>query len=344
MPTTLNIIKFQLLLLYFFSTLALPSDAFDLVIPVAQNKNISINVRNNQVIAKDSDKNIIYFVGSPLANKLKKANEMYLLKYKSKTRSPLFVILTREPSQPMKKGQGYCGDGHEDFLLLIESVNRKIVLVDRLLLQSCLKSILISSDTGGDDPVRLLVAGRDNSFSFKWETDDDNLERRLTVKDGRFVLSLGHPDQSNGHLKKVFIDKNNNVHALFANGRERKLTTDGRVSGVKFPPDRDTIIWLIPNNWNAEGDLTPGGSKLAVYRAGRLQHISCEPFIRDYWFWMNGKQIAIECGARHFAGMLNLYDTSSLRKIDSIFEPDVPEEKRPEWSKLRANSEECTIR
>jgi hypothetical protein len=148
---------------------------------------------------------------------------------------------------------------------------------------------------------------------------------------------------ADGILKKVYIDNKNNVHVVFPNEKEKKLTTDGLVSGVKFSSNKRTAIWLVPNRWIAEGDVIPGGSKLAVYHAGKLQHITCEPFVRDYWFWMDGNQIAVDCGGRHFAGTLILYDAANLRKIDSFFQADIPEEKRPDWSKSESNSDENTI-
>ncbi|WP_143067867.1 hypothetical protein [Duganella sp. CF517] len=132
---------------------------------------------------------------------------------------------------------------------------------------------------------------------------------------------------------KVYLDKKNNVHVISSDGIDRKVTSDGRLSGVKISPDTRTVIWLVLNIWIAEGDVIPGGSVLAIYQNGKLRHIKCEPFIRDYWFWSDGRQIAIDCGGRHFAGTLILYDAVSLRKLDSISQSDVPEEKRPEWAK-----------
>ena len=143
-------------------------------------------------------------------------------------------------------------------------------------------------------------------------------------------------------LKKIYVDNKNNVHVIFEDGKKKKLTSDGRVSGVKLAPDRKTVMWLIPNTWIAEGDVTPGGSGLAVYHAGKLQSIKCEPFIRDYWFWMDGKQIAIDCGGRHFAGTLILYDAASLRKIESLLQSDVTEEKRPAWTNSERTSDADT--
>lgn len=158
-----------------------------------------------------------------------------------------------------------------------------------------------------------------------------------------FFISLeSYASPAESPMKQVYVDDRNNVHVVFPNEKEKRVTSNGLVSGVKFSPNKRTAMWLVPNQWIAEGDVSPGGSRLAVYHAGKLKHLSCEPFIRSYWFWMDGEQIAIDCGGRHFAGTLILYDTASLRKIDSIFQPDIPEEMRPDWARSEINSDEDT--
>ena len=99
--------------------------------------------------------------------------------------------------------------------------------------------------------------------------------------------------------------------------------------------DKRSAAWLVLNSWIAEGDTEPGASQLAIYRDGQLRDIKCEPFIRDYWFWMQGKQVAIDCGGRHFAGTQSLFDIDTLLMIDSFFQPDIPEDRRPVWSKRK---------
>lgn len=50
-------------------------------------------------------------------------------------------------------GQGYCGAGYEDYLLLVEIRGKKLTLKDQFLLQSCLKSISMFIDQGDDIPA-----------------------------------------------------------------------------------------------------------------------------------------------------------------------------------------------
>jgi hypothetical protein len=101
---------------------------------------------------------------------------------------------------------------------------------------------------------------------------------------------------------------------------------------LKLAPDNETVAWLALNTWKAEGDGRPGSEELVIYRNGKLASIKCTPFIRDYWFWQNGSQIAIDCGGRHFAGRELLYDTRTLRELASFDQAEVQLEKRPDWS------------
>jgi hypothetical protein len=190
MPIMLKKISLQMCLLCVFITYASPSIAMDLTLPVSQDTRISMSVRNNRVTANDVEKNIAYRVDSSISAHMKKADEIQLLDYKSNTKNPLFIILSREPSRLGRMGMGYCGAGYEDYLLLVEPGNRKIVLRDKLLLQSCLEGKLIYNDAGGDDITKLLIPGKNNSFHFRWESDDDNRQRNLTVRNGRFLMPL----------------------------------------------------------------------------------------------------------------------------------------------------------
>lgn len=144
-------------------------------------------------------------------------------------------------------------------------------------------------------------------------------------------------------FESIYIDTAKNIHIIFPDGRDKKITKNGRAARATLAPDKHSAAWLVLNSWIAEGDVGPSSSQLAIYRNSRLRYIKCEPFIRDYWFWMGGKQVAIDCGGRHFAGTLILYDANTLQNIDSIFQADVPEDKRPAWSRQEGNSDSNTV-
>ncbi len=63
----------------------------------------------------------------------------------------LFVRTASNPGHPMD----YCGSGREDQVLLIEVRANRLVLLDRLLLDSCLRSIAVIADLG-DSPQKAV--------------------------------------------------------------------------------------------------------------------------------------------------------------------------------------------
>lgn len=65
------------------------------------------------------------------------------------------ALVVRLPSQPGKP-LGFCGAGHEDHLVLAQIKRRRLLMIDKLLLQSCLQSISLVSDHG-DDPHHALL-------------------------------------------------------------------------------------------------------------------------------------------------------------------------------------------
>ncbi|WP_147330472.1 MULTISPECIES: hypothetical protein [unclassified Duganella] len=130
-------------------------------------------------------------------------------------------------------------------------------------------------------------------------------------------------------LKRVYADKAGNIHVITPDGTDRQLTHGGRTTRAELSKDGRTAAWLVENAWTAEGDLGPGASHLTVYRDGHLRYIECQPFIRDYWFWEGGKKVGIDCGGRHFAGTLILYDVRTGKKIESVFQQN---RELPAWA------------
>ena len=151
--------------------------------------NIGINISSNIIIAKSIDKKnkIILKINTNLASHLLSADEAYLLlKVPSKDRD-LFVIFSREPSRKIRS-TGFCGAGYEDFILLVESTKKQIMLKDKFLLQSCNKSILLDSDKG-DDPLQAISIEKiEPSFKFRWLGDVDGQQRIITIDDSHFIM------------------------------------------------------------------------------------------------------------------------------------------------------------
>lgn len=133
-------------------------------------------------------------------------------------------------------------------------------------------------------------------------------------------------------LRKVYLDQKNNVHLITGEGKHRQVTNKGNAALLKLAPDNKTVAWLVLNTWKAEGSDLAGSEELVIYRKGKQTSIKCTPFIRDYWFWVGGKQIAIDCGGWRFAGREILYDVHTLKELASFDQADIPLEKRPNWS------------
>lgn len=68
--------------------------------------------------------------------------------------APATVLYARVPSNPTRP-MGYCGAGQEDYLLLLGIRGQRLVLLDRLLVHSCLQSI--ESASGMDAPPQAAM-------------------------------------------------------------------------------------------------------------------------------------------------------------------------------------------
>lgn len=74
---------------------------------------------------------------------------------------PAFAAVVRLPSNSGSP-QGFCGAGHEDFLVVLSLKDERLFMLDEQLLQSCLQSISLTSDQG-DDPADAL-----QPMAFPW--------------------------------------------------------------------------------------------------------------------------------------------------------------------------------
>ena len=133
-------------------------------------------------------------------------------------------------------------------------------------------------------------------------------------------------------FSNIFLDRKSNARVSLAQDGERRLTTNGRAMNVALSGDRRTAAWLVRETWELDGQRHVTADTLMAYRGGRYRRIKCSPFIRSYWFWNGGKQLAIDCGGLHFAGTLSVYDFATDKLVDSFFQPDIPEAVRPAWS------------
>jgi hypothetical protein len=191
MRTISKKISFASGLLILLATATAPTAvANDIVLPSSKGPRVSISVEKQHVTAKDKENNINYDVDGAVSRYLKRADDIRLIANESNPRAQLFIMLAREYSRPGAMGQGYCGAGYEDYLLLVEILERKLVLRDQLLLQSCLRSISMFIDQGDDHPSNGFTHEKDGSLSYRLVDDDYEKKRVLTVIAQRFKVTL----------------------------------------------------------------------------------------------------------------------------------------------------------
>lgn len=123
-----------------------------------------------------------------------------------------------------------------------------------------------------------------------------------------------------GAFKQVYVDDAGVVHLVTAAGKDLRMAGKATGENAQLAVDGNSAAWQAADN------------EIRLYRQGKTRSIRCDPFIREFWFWKNGSRIAIDCGGSHFAGREILYDSNTLKKLDSFDQAEVPTEKRPEWS------------
>jgi hypothetical protein len=191
MQTTSKKIRLLSCLLAFIATsIAPPVSATDLSLSSPKGGRVVIHVKKQHVIAKDGDNNIMYDVAAGVSQHLIHADDIRLVGSANGPKDQLFIVMVREPSRPKSIGRGYCGAGYEDYLLLVEVLEKKLLLRDQLLLQSCLKSISIFIDQGDDHPSNGLINQKDGSFIYRLVDDDADKNRVLAISDRHFKTKL----------------------------------------------------------------------------------------------------------------------------------------------------------
>lgn len=132
-------------------------------------------------------------------------------------------------------------------------------------------------------------------------------------------------------IKNIYIDGHHNIHIIDNQGKNSRITSDNRNSNPKISADGSTAAWLVSGRVTRSNEES-SPSELAIYKNGKIRLIRCEPFIRDYWFLKKGEQVAIDCGGLHFSGQEILFDTNTLKMMESFEQAIIPSDKRPSWS------------
>ena len=161
---------------------------------------------------------------------------------------------------------------------------------------------------------------------------------RFRAVQGVLVLATSGQAGAAG-LQRAYLDDHQNVHVVTAAGKDVKLSAHGHRSNASLAPDGETAAWLVQYKDAAPGTTEPGAGELVLYRHGRARSIKCAPYIRQYWFWMQGRFVGIDCGGNHFAGREILFDTITLKRVATFSQAEVAVEQRPSWSSSSAQFE-----
>lgn len=106
--------------------------------------------------------------------------------------SKTFIILVARTPSTSQQGLGYCGSGMEDRLLLTEWLphRRQLRLRDTLLVQSCLQTLSLWSDTGGDAFAALMSNANPARMQWSWVRHPTygNLPITVFIDHARFVI------------------------------------------------------------------------------------------------------------------------------------------------------------
>jgi hypothetical protein len=112
---------------------------------------------------------------------LKAASMVYLLN----DQQSQAIIVISEPSKKVQ-GTGFCGAGYEDYAVLIEKKKDVVMLKDRYLLQSCLKSITVDATNPDDIRTGLKTDAGDFSITYT-HLEDPAKKTTLHVNNGKIL-------------------------------------------------------------------------------------------------------------------------------------------------------------
>lgn len=111
---------------------------------------------------------------------------------------PAFVIIARFASS-LRKPEGYCGAGHEDYAILVKIKKNTLSLQDEILIQSCLKSISLVSDHGDDPRYAMKFTEYPEIARYQHMTapDFEIQSVHLIVENGKLrLIELPSPDSN----------------------------------------------------------------------------------------------------------------------------------------------------
>jgi hypothetical protein len=128
------------------------------------------------------------------------------------------------------------------------------------------------------------------------------------------------------------IDKRMRIVGSTTDGRLVVLARPGRYTRLQISEDHRTVVWLVVSRIQYHDAQTDVSHLLSWYRAGRRHSFSTgEVFIRDVWFYNDGKDIGVNYGGMHFAGANVLLDALTGKETDFFADRDKSNKTVPAW-------------
>lgn len=131
---------------------------------------------------------------------------------------------------------------------------------------------------------------------------------------------------------KGAVARGKQVQLVTMAGKTITVREKFQVRDVRVAPDGMAVAWLLEDIALEDAPDEKQIATLVVYRKGKRRTLSCGQLIREYWFHQQGRQIAYDCGGRHFAGIEVLFDTRTLKELARFYQGDVAHDQRPAWS------------
>lgn len=128
------------------------------------------------------------------------------------------------------------------------------------------------------------------------------------------------------------LARGNHVQLLTTAGKTINVRENYLIRDARIAPDGMAAAWLLLDVAADERLSEHGASTLVIYTGGGRRTLVCSQLIREYWFHAQGREIAYDCGGRHFAGNEVLFDTRTLTEKARFHQAEIPIGRRPAWS------------
>lgn len=131
------------------------------------------------------------------------------------------------------------------------------------------------------------------------------------------------------------------VHIVYNDGQDQQVTKYTTALEVKVADDNQTVAWTIGKHINIDNpdieapsiDDIMLATQLVVYKDHKvINKIKGGWLVRGWNLLPGSQQVAVELGALHFAGVMELYNIGESEPVEVIDEANQPNP-LPAWTK-----------